>query len=93
MDYVHGRKVTDFSALMRLELDGNALADEPVAVVEAEAQRVVDRAVHELPRDPSGPVGAAQELVDRAAIEPGAICRDRQAVALPLHRPPTLTRV
>ncbi len=28
MDYVHGRKVTDFSALMRLELDGNALADE-----------------------------------------------------------------
>ena len=28
MDYVHGRKVTDFSPLMRLELDGSALADE-----------------------------------------------------------------
>src|SRR5262249_29874406 len=61
-------------------------ADLEVCVVEAEAEGVLDGAVHDLARNPPGPVGAAQEIVDRPAVELHLVRGDREAVALPLRR-------
>src|SRR5262249_14596758 len=60
-------------------------ADLARPVVETETEGVLDRTVHDLPRDALRPVGAEQEVVDRAAVELLLIRGDREAVPLPPH--------
>src|SRR5580765_2867961 len=65
--------------------DDSGEADELVVVVEAETERVLDGPVHDLSRDPPGPVGFPEEFVDHAAVEPVFLRRDRESVPRPLH--------
>ena len=53
------------------------------AVEGAEADRVVDRPLHDLAGNPLGPVGPGEELVDRGQVEPRRIRGDQDVAVLP----------
>ena len=66
-------------------------ADLPLAgapgqrLEQAEAQRVLERALHELTRDAFGPVGAREVGVDDVQVDARALVRDRVRPAAPFH--------